>query len=392
MISLKQLSNRFESGLNAELKDVLNSEEIQFKIWAEAGQFQKPVRDGNKITYFINGNLRTSSSANDANDLVMGVNGLTLDFAIPTRPPRTNSMQSAADLEKIYDGQYPFVHAVTNAINNYFQTARSLHAMCDEDGTQFSVSFQAGISVSGTVDILPEIGECITVSVYIEVYFIEGGTNSKDVKITLDGKNMPYKELRLGRAPIVERDVYAGENISKCLTSSTVFTIDAAFPSSNNPATKTSLSYALDGEPNTVHFLKVKWGNDAERLYLMTYNSVQNTAVGINIAGVQASFMEVADNQPVYNLPEGFQLTKFVFSSSAEENTVLSFTVSKKCCAFIAGMGARELSGAVSVTLTPNSFEYDAENNVYNVYMITDKAVTVTNASVPLEVVGGING
>jgi len=392
MISLKQLSNRFESGLNAELKDVLNSEEIQFKIWAEAGQYQKPVRDGNTITYFINGNLRTSSSANDANDLVMGVNGLTLDFAIPTRPPRTNSMQSAADLEKIYDGQYPFVHAVTNAINNYFQTARSLHAMCDEDGTLFSVSFQAGISVSGTVDILPEIGECITVSVYIEVYFIEGGTNSKDVKIIIDGKNMPYKELRLGRAPVVERDVYAGENISKCLTSSTVFTIDAAFPSSDNPATKTALSYVLDGEPNTVHFIKVKWGNDAEKLYLMTYNSVQNTAVGINIAGVQASFMEVADNQPVYNLPEGFQLTKFVFSSSAEENTVLSFTVSKKCCAFIAGMGARELSGAVSVTLTPNSFEYDAENNVYNVYMITDKAVTVTNASVPLEVVGGING
>lgn len=80
MISLKELSNRFESGLNAELKTVLKSEEIQFKIWAEAGQFQKPLRDGNTITYFINGNLRTSSSANDANDLVMGVNGLTLDL------------------------------------------------------------------------------------------------------------------------------------------------------------------------------------------------------------------------------------------------------------------------------------------------------------------------
>lgn len=392
MISLKQLSNRFESGLNAQLKNVLKSEEIQFKVWAEAGQFQKPLRDGNTITYFINGNLRTSSSANDANDLVMGVNGLTLDFAIPTRPPRTNASQTTADLEKIYDGQYPFVHAVTDAINNFFQTAQSLPPMADDEGTQFSVSFQAGTSISGTVDILPVIGECITVSVYIEVYFIEGGTNSKDVKIILDGKNMPYKELRLGRAPIVERDVYAGENISKCLTSSTVFTIDAAFPSSDNPATKTALSYVLDGEPNAVHFVKVKWGNDAEKLYLMTYNSVQNTAVGINIAGVQASFMEVADNQPVYNLPEGFQLTKFIFSSSAEAQAALSFTLSEKRSVFIAGVGAQELQGAVSVILTPNSFEYDAENNVYSVYMITDKAVKISNASVPFETVGGING
>lgn len=392
MISLKQLSNLFENGLNAELKNVLKSEEIQFKVWAETGQFQKPLRDGNTITYFINGNLRTSSSANDANDLVMGVNGLTLDFAIPTRSPRTNASQTTADLEKIYDGQYPFVHAVTDAINNFFQTAQSLPPMADDEGTQFSVSFQAGTSISGTVDILPVIGECITVSVYIEVYFIEGGTNSKDVKIILDGKNMPYKELRLGRAPIVERDVYAGENISKCLTSSTVFTIDAAFPSSDNPATKTALSYVLDGEPNAVHFIKVKWGNDAEKLYLMTYNSVQNTAVGINIAGVQASFMEVADNQPVYNLPEGFQLTKFIFSSSAEAQAALSFTLSEKRSVFIAGVGAQELQGAVSVTLTPNSFEYDAENNVYSVYMITDKAVKISNASVPFETVGGING
>ena len=388
MISLKELSNRFESGLNAELKTVLKSEEIQFKIWAEAGQFQKPLRDGNTITYFINGNLRTSSSANDANDLVMGVNGLTLDFAIPTRPPRTNSSQTAADLEKIYDGQYPFVQAVTEAINNYFQTAQSLPPMNDDEGTQFSVSFQAGTSISGTVDILPAIGECITVNVYIDVYFIEGGTNSKDVKITLDGKNMPYKELRLGRAPVVERDVYAGENVSKCLTSSTVFTIDAAFPSSDNPATKTALSYVLEGEPNMVHFLKVKWGNDAEKLYLMTYNSVQNTAVGINIAGVQASFMEVADNCNVYNLPAGFQLGKFTFVNSSE-NVELSFTVSEKCCAFIAGVGAFEVSGSATVKLTPNSFEYDTGKNVYNVYMITDKAVTITNASVQFEEVKG---
>lgn len=388
MISLKELSNRFESGLNAELKTVLKSEEIQFKIWAEAGQYQKPMRDGNTITYFINGNLRTSSSANDANDLVMGVNVLTLDFAIPTRPPRTNAGQTAAELEKIYDGQYPFVQAVTAAINNYFQTAQSLPPMTDDEGTQFSVSFQAGTSISGTVDILPVIGECITVNVYIDVYFIKGGTNSKDVKITLDGKNMPYKELRLGRAPVVERDVYAGENVSKCLTSSTVFTIDAAFPSSDNPATKTALSYVLDGEPNTVHFIKVKWGNDAEKLYLMTYNSVQNTAVGINIAGVQASFMEVADNCNAYNIPAGFQLGRFDFVNSSE-NVELTFNTSKDCCAFIAGVGAFEVSGSATVILTPNSFEYDADDNKYYVYVLTDKTVTVTAVNKTFEVVKG---
>ena len=69
MITLEQFADIFQRGLNA----VLKKNEIQFKIWSNVGKYQKAIRDGNTVTKYINGNLRVSSSANDANDLVMGV-------------------------------------------------------------------------------------------------------------------------------------------------------------------------------------------------------------------------------------------------------------------------------------------------------------------------------
>ena len=121
MITLEQFADIFQRGLNA----VLKKNEIQFKIWSNVGKYQKAIRDGNTVTKYINGNLRVSSSANDANDLVMGVNGLTLDFIVPLKRPRTNAKQTAEELAAIQDGQYPFVEEIVNAIDGYFQKAVS---------------------------------------------------------------------------------------------------------------------------------------------------------------------------------------------------------------------------------------------------------------------------
>ena len=42
MITVKQLAEIFENGLNNQL----DNPEIKFKIWANAGEYKKPYRDG----------------------------------------------------------------------------------------------------------------------------------------------------------------------------------------------------------------------------------------------------------------------------------------------------------------------------------------------------------
>lgn len=383
MITIKQFAEKIENDLNSALFAVLKNEEIRFKIWATAGEYQKPVREGNVITHEIIGNLRTGTSSNDANNvLAMGINGLSLDFMLPILPPRTNAAQTAEQLAKISDGQYPFLELIINVLNSYFQKAQ-VTTMTDSDEVEFSVAFQAGTVIPGAVELAAKFGNAVPLNVFIQVYFIEGGTNSKDVQITVDGKLMPFQAVRLGRAAVLERDVYAGESISKCFASSNAFSVDADFPSSNNPATTTALSYLLDGETNTAHFVGVQWGSGIEKLYFMEYNTVQTSATGIAVAGISASFVELGGNDTLYNLPSGFSLVKFEFDNSQTET--FTFALSGECETYIAGVGATKRLGSITqlVALSPLSFEYDEESGKYIVELVLNGNVYVTRASVP---------
>ena len=374
MITVKQLSEVFENGLNT----VLNNPEIQFKIWAETGQHERARREGNNITYFINGNLRTSTSANDANDLVMGVNGLSLEFAVPIQQPRTNTEQTAEDLAKIKDGQYPFVTYIINAINGYFQKAQAI-PLTDDKGIDFSVAFQAGTVTPGAVDLTSVLGNYLSVSVYIEVYFIQGGVNSKDVKVTFDNSSLPFQATRYGRTPVTERDVYADNLISKNVITSSAFAIDVDFPVTDDAAAQACINYLLSGEPNVAHFVKVTFGELVEQIFLMTFNTVQVSAQGIAIAGASASLMEVVDNISAINLPDKMELGKITLTSS--DVTSVTYTATEKCYLYCAGK-TYSLEAGESVEEIPLSavnIEYDDKTNEYFVYYVTLNTGEVAN-------------
>lgn len=375
MIKLEQLANYFEEGLNAQL----TNDEVQFKIWAEAGQHTGAHRSDNKLIYYLDGNLRTSTSANEANDLIMGVNGLSLDFAIPINPPRTNAAQTTEELAKIKDGQYPFVQYMVNAINSYFQKARAI-MLTDGSGNKFTVAFQAGTAVSGDVDMFPNIGNAITVSVYIEVYFIEGGINSKDVIVYFnDGDGaIPFMAARYGRTPVLQTDVYSGSLISKSLITSTAFAIDIDFPLNSDNFSKSYLNYLLTGEPNEAHFVNVVFGNAAQELFLMTFNAVQSSATGISIAGGSASLVEVVDNPEAVNIPDGYHMGRFILPNSQIE--LLTFQFGAERNVFIAGE-ARVINGTVNIPVSPKDIVYDDTTDKYYVYMIVNGTIPMQNSN-----------
>ncbi len=381
MISVKQLAEYFENGLNK----TLGNPEIQFKIWADAGEYKKPERDGNVITNYILGNLRTSTSANDATDLVMGVNGLSLDFKIPVQAPKTNATQTAAELQKIQDGQYPYLAYITNALNGYFQKAWA-DTLYDGSGAKYSVAFQAGTAVTGNAEIAARYGLSVDFNVYIEVYFIQDGINSKDVKIYFDGESVPYQALRFGRSPMLESEVYAGSLVSKNIATSTAFSIDVDFPANNvDLLSREVIDYLLNGKINSVHFVELQWG-DEEKLYLLSCNTMQTSSQGIAISGVSVSLMETVENLDALDVPDGFQIGKFTFVDSGA--TTLTFMPSVDCLAYIADNVLRLKNGIeVSLQLGTKDIRYDGEK--YYAVLITSKAFNPQNPSAPFSVIKG---
>ncbi len=378
MIKLTQLSNLFENGLNTLLAAELGTGNIKFKIWAEAGKYKKAHREGNTVTQYINGNIRTSTSANDANSLVMGVNGLSLEFAIPVQQPRTNPMQTAEELQLIEDGQFQFVQHVVNAINSYFQTAR-VESLKDGNGTNFTVAYQSGTVISGAVDLASRLGNYLSVSVYIEVFFIENGLSSKNVIVYFDDdipdSEIPFMAVRHGRTPMLENDVYVGSLVSKSIVTSSAFAIDIDVPLHSDGFTKSCLDYLLDGEPNVAHFVTAVFGTMNSKKYLMTLNTVQTSATGISVAGCTASLMEVMGRASVVNVPDSYQVARIEVDSSELQS--IEVTSANECTAFIAGEVVAFLPNAVNkIALTPDDIEYNNTDDKYYVYCITNRQCT----------------
>lgn len=372
MIELTKLAKIFEDGLNAKL----NNPEIQFKIWANAGEYQNALRTGNNIYYELHANLRTTTSSNEANLLVMGVNGLTLDYVVPIQQPRTTGAQTAAELQKIKEGQYEFVEYINKAVNSYFQNATAFEM---EDGDKmYSVSMQAGVCTTGVVDMISCVGNVVPGSVFIECYFLEGGLNSRNVVVTVDRKRMPFQNVRIGRANQLMQDVYAGDTTVRNIATANAFSVDADMPANADNTTKQALDFILNGDPNTVHFVNLQYGdNGPAQCNLMMFDSITNNAQGVTFSGLSLSLIQAADKPEYLSVPAAFQVGRFDMGEDAAKQ--ISFTLSKPCSAYIAGKAYDSISALVLQTnqIDPEYFIYDSITGKYYVYMITDIPVLV---------------
>lgn len=382
MITLKKISKILEEGLNK----TLNNPEIQFKIWAEAGHYQKPRREGNNVIEYINGNLRNTASSNDATGLIMGVNQLSLEFLIPVQRPRTNIKQTNEDLDKIKDGQFQFIHDIVEAINNYFDTLRTIAYMEGNDYIRCGVV--AGTAVSGIIDMVPNIGNCTSVDVYLELYYSVNGMPSTDVTVYLDGETgfsdegRPYKALRVGRTALAERSVFADKLTSKNIVTSTALTIDIDLPVYMNkktvPGALTDMgaNFLVTGEPNIARFVRINrlGGNGMGGVYFMTVNSAQMSAENVLFTGYTLSLMEVTDNN--FNVPDSYQIAKFIYYTSAYP---ITFEADKECWIYVDGnvqyVSPRDM---VTIAAEAPAFEYNEDTDLFEVCVVSNKAATFT--------------
>ncbi len=378
MIKLTDIAESIENGLNV----LLANSGVSFKVWVDAGDYQKALRTGNTVDYFINANLRSVSSANEGNILVMGANGLMLDFVVPNQIPKTFSTQSPDVLEKIQNGQFSFPQHIRDVVDTYFQISKASTADYVEDDISYKYSVDAGRAQTGVTDILPVIGECTAYSVFISVTFLQGGINARDVVLSIDGVQVPLQNVTIARANRLSSDVYAGDIVVKNLTSATALSIDFAFPANADNSTKQAFAAVLEGKPNIAHFVKLALGTEFDGEYLMTFDNMQINAQTILFAGIAGTLIEVVQNMLLLDVPDYMQVGRFALSSSATEELTFIATGT----AFIAGQ-VRDLDGSVTVQLSPSDFAYDEENDTYYVYMISLATMPVSEASATFTVV-----
>lgn len=410
MITIKELAEYFEAQLNALIPD---DEGYEFKIWAEAGKYKKPYRQGNKVYYFINGQLATNASAVTPNALVIGVNGLILSFLVPVLPPKTNPAQTDSELAEYQDGQLYFIQQVSALLLQYFTKTKML-SVTDSENNTFTLAMYSGVAISGVIAIYTNAGEAMEMSVSITLNFAQNGVNGLGIKVYMDGELVPYMSLNPSRSGQLSTDVQSNAQVQKHIATSTVYGIQYTCPSATgSQATLAVYDYIADeSENNTVHFVEIEWGEQRDDVYLMLFTAANSSVSGAEFAGLNVTLGEVYGNEEYFKLPTGFMLGMFLADNSTA--TALSFTLSstftKSYSAtddipdnypfyyFIAGKSYKlvadktgttagednsiiatfKAEGEVTAALTAADYCYSEENNNYLVYLITSAAVTVS--------------
>lgn len=374
MIKVSQIAEKLQTGLNQALGD---DSPFEFKIWCQVGKFKKAMREpfGNKSKYYINASLHSVSSSNEAvTDLTLGANDFEIDFLVPVITPKTAPVRFNEEAEEVFDddGQFIFVDYITSVINSYFEkaTAFSLTA----DGSTYSIGLSAGVSTTGEVDMTSVGGNYVLINVYLETFFVENGTNSKDIVVLFDNKAIPYISTAHGRTAIGEDMLDFDTLDAKRVNTSSTFVLEVQLPSTSDPITEEALDFTYSGNPNKAHFAKISWGDKVyNELLIMT--DTQNVAQGISIAGITATFTKATDQLELLDFGENYTVLSEVLTSSDE--TECEFTITGKGIAYSCGQ-FYEVTTAGENTLTVSVREsdlvafYDTTDNEwkYKVYLV----------------------
>ena len=320
MISVAQIVEYIETGLNAAIP---TDQGWQFKIWANAGKRTKPQRNGNNVVYYVEGVLQTTTSAIEPNTLIMGVNGLSLDFAVKAQPPRTSAAQTSQSLEEVQDGQIYFINLVANVLSEYFTKSQSFQ-LTDSDGNTYGVAMFAGVALPSVIDI-SSIGVAVPMSVSITLNFVLGGINALDIKLYMDGERVPYQSFSPSRAGQMSTNVQSNTTAQTNLATSSLYAISLTCPSANNNyASQYVLNYIQSPDINTGHFITVEWSDTRTDIYLMTASSANAMVAQADFAGLTVNLCEAYEIEYM-NFPDQFIVG--VFNCAASTATSLSFTI-----------------------------------------------------------------
>ena len=380
MITTQQIAEYIENGLNAELQ----YEGLSFKIWATAGERDKPVRSGNTVNYSIDGNFRVVTSSLTPNILVMGVNAFTLTFDVPVNPPKTSASQTAEDLARVRDGQYWFVLYIERIISSYFKLPQEL-SFTDEEGT-YNATLAAGVAIPEGIDLTAWRGNTVPVDVYIELTIGQNAVMSRSAVIEIDGEPVPFVSFIPERASVVDAAQYSSDESTKTLATASAIVAEVNIPLNTEYGSSDAvLDYFFGGHNNVVHFLKIALGQKSD-VYLV---EISRATVGLENAKIASSTFRLSEavaDTDILDVPDGFQVGYFTMQSSAV--TSITITVSAPCLLYVAGQ-AYEVSDQITVPLIPKYLPYNDEAGTYRLYVITNTAVTVSASGYTFEVENG---
>ncbi len=299
MIEFSVLTNRLSNKI-ARINTDLNLD-LNFNVVSDTGEYKKPVRVGNTVTEYINCLLSLTSS---------DISNLTDGTVVATQTARLDVIVGLPDLtaDEEYNGkQFETVNEKIDKVRQVLSTLTQSSEFETIDNYSVSIIYQNAIS--GERNIVANIGDSYTFSVYIYYILIEGGINTRSLVFNLDGTILPYQAVSVIKTKTYDSNVYSNtiDGAVKNTPIQSNWSATFELPAISGGFWNTILEI-LTGEDmlNTAHILSFTDGT-IRKNYLVNIGEVTLNGETVKNAGLKVSFFEADDNYYLLDFPDNYK-------------------------------------------------------------------------------------
>lgn len=225
--------------------NTLGQTDYKFKIFTDAGEFQKAVRHGNAVEEYINGCLiiaDTDTETLSGGEVAVAVE-TTLEFVIPVDEAKA-------------DGVYQDIVNFREDLSAAFEKATKI-SFTDDAGHTYTGGVSYSLPTSGEIAIRQGVGLSYTYICSISVAYIKNGVNTADVRLLIDKSPVSFMSINFSRVTSYIADTYktAGDVSASGYGESAAFTIKFTVPALQGVESSTAIGRYLLGfeNPNTPH-------------------------------------------------------------------------------------------------------------------------------------------
>lgn len=284
MITLDQLKDNY-------IMPILNSTPFHFMVFTDAGDYRAPERRKNTVTEYINGLFTLTQS--EIQKLGAGLTAVAIVTSLRFLVP--------CDHDPDHKGELQMVQQIRNALSEAFSQNVKLSIV--SDGKTYVGGVSYSLPAAELRNLQQGIGDSLEYVCTVTFAYLENAVNASDIKIFIDGTEIPYTNFLLTRRLNSSADLYkrATNGEAQVYAESSTFTIDLETPALyNSPASSEIINHILGvTSSNKLHTVVLQFGDFVGRTSSMIFGECTASGAGVSNVVYKVSLLPYAAAETV---------------------------------------------------------------------------------------------
>lgn len=273
MLPINKLLDVVNNGLNDMLTEDSNA---QFSIFADGGDYEPPLRNGNQVQFFINGVAQISeNNIVPINNVLVVTETLSVAVVVAINPDK---------------GVEESVAPIRSVLSAWLAKPQKTNIV--QDDKNYSVTIYGSQPQAGELMQRDNVGKSITYTFNVYFAMVQGGISSYDLQIKFDGEDVPFMEANISLAVVAYGGVLSNTGgQAQNYPTSYGLQIDLSVPALENNNLTSDFAKWLITKIRKVHEVEITYAGETGT-FNMFFAQSNITAKGLDNIGQSITLIE----------------------------------------------------------------------------------------------------